>query len=256
MYFCIMIITSRNNPFIKRVVSLREKKFRREYGEYIIEGVKQVREAAQAGCDFVNVVVAESYAGEHFYPDKEQVVSDGVFAKLSEEPAPQGILAVLKLPDCPVEVPAKDAILLDGVADPGNLGTIIRSANAAGYSDIYLRDCADVFSPKCLRAAMSGVFFVRIHIGPDAEIFDALARIPKICADMKGDNVFTFHAPEKFCLVIGNEANGVSKSVRSICDFTVKIPMRESCESLNAGISAAVLMYELRSDYYRLIELN
>lgn len=240
-----MLITSRNNPFVRRVCSLREKKFRRESGEYIVEGVKQVREAVAAHCGIRAVVAAESYAGDVFAPDALTRVSDSVFEKLSDEPAPQGILAVLALPDTAPLPPEGCCLLLDGVADPGNLGTILRTANAAGYADVYLRSCADPFAPKCVRAAMSGIFFVRLHMGEDEALADALKGITLICADMGGENVFSFSAPDRFCLVIGNEGKGVSEEVRAACAQTVSIPMRPSCESLNAAVSAGILMYEL-----------
>lgn len=240
-----MIITSRNNPAVKYILSLREKKYRRENGAYIIEGIKQVREAQRCGCRAEYVVVSENYGGETFYTESVLTVSESVFAKLSEEASPQGILAVLRIPENRISAPRGNALLLDGVSDPGNLGTILRTANAAGYEDVFLKNCADPYSSKCVRAAMSGIFFVRIHGGGTEEIVGALAGVPLICADMNGQNAFCFTPPEKFCLVIGNEANGVSAEIRSLCDNTVKIPMRESCESLNAGVSAGILMYEL-----------
>lgn len=240
-----MLITSRSNPFVRQVFSLHEKKFRREAGEYIIEGIKQVREAVSGGCDIRSVVVAESYGGDTFVQDKLVRVSDAVFEKLSDEPAPQGILAVLGIPACAAVPPRGRCLLLDGISDPGNLGTILRTANAAGYEDIYLRACADPFAPKCVRAAMGGLFFVRLHIGDDGALREALGGIPLICADMDGEDVFSFSAPDKFCLVIGNEGNGVTEEVRSVCSHTVRIPMRASCESLNAAVSAGILMYEL-----------
>ena len=138
-----MLITSRNNPFVRRVFSLREKKYRREYGEYFVEGVKQVREAFAGGAEVREVIAAESYSGEIFSEEKLTRVSDSVFEKLSDEPSPQGILAVLALPETEAAPPAGRSLLLDGIADPGNLGTILRTANAAGYEDIYLRACAD-----------------------------------------------------------------------------------------------------------------
>ena len=240
-----MLITSRNNPFVRRICSLREKKFRRESGEYIVEGVKQVREAVEARCDVRAVSVSESYSGDVYAPGLLTRVSDSVFEKLTDEPAPQGILAVLAIPGTQPSPPSGDCLLLDGVADPGNLGTILRTANAAGYGDIYLRSCADPFSPKCVRAAMSGIFFVRLHIGEDEALSVALEGVPLICADMGGEDVFSFGAPDRFCLVIGNEGRGVSDEVRAACAQTVCIPMRPSCESLNAAVSAGILMYEL-----------
>ncbi len=240
-----MVITSRSNPFIKYILSLREKKYRREYGEYIAEGIKQVREAHACGCAIEHIVCAESYAGDRFCPDKAVVVSDSVFAKLSEDVAPQGILAVLRIPDEPLAPPRGRCLLLDGVSDPGNLGTIIRTANAAGYEDIYLLGCTDPYSSKCVRASMSGIYFVRLYAGEREELLSAIGDVPLLCADMDGENVFEFQAPDRFCLVIGNEANGVSVEIRKRCVRTVRIPMRKTCESLNAGVSAGILMYEL-----------
>ncbi len=243
-----MLITSRNNPIVKEIAALKEKKGRRAAGAYLIEGVKQVREAAAGGADILRVVRTEKYAGVCFVPeDKVVTVSESVFAKLSDEQAPQGVLAVLRIPPAECLPPQGDALLLDGVADPGNLGTILRTANAAGYADIYLRGCADPFAPKCVRAAMSGIFFVRLHGGEDEELFAALAGVPLVCADMAGEDVFSYTPPRRFCLVIGNEANGVTQTVRAMCADTVRIPMRDCCESLNAGVSAGVLMYVLAS---------
>ena len=205
-----MVITSRQNPLVKDILALKEKKGRRAQGLYIAEGLKPVREALASGA----------------------------------EASPQGVLALVSIPDCTPVQPQGSCLLLDGVSDPGNLGTIIRTANAAGYCDIYLRNCADPFAPKCVRATMSGIFFVRLHIGEG--VLQALGDTPLVCADMGGENVFLFSPPQKFCLVIGSEANGVSVEVRALCKYTVKIPMRHTCESLNAGVSAGILMYELQ----------
>lgn len=240
-----MIITSRSNQLVKNILSLREKKYRRERGEYVVEGLKPVREAVASGRAVRLIVVSESYRGELFLPDLVQIVSDSVFEKLSEEVTPQGILAVLALEEEKLVPPAGNCLLLDGISDPGNLGTILRTANAAGFEDIYLIGCADAYSPKCVRASMSGIFFVRVRSGAAEEVLSVLSDIPLLCADMDGEDVFSFEPPQRFCLVIGNEANGVSERVRSACSQTVKIPMRETCESLNAGVSAGILMYVL-----------
>ncbi len=243
--FISIMITSRQNDFVKRIASLKDKKYRTQYGEYLIEGYKQVREAFLAGKEIVHIVYSPRYKGELYAEDRAVAVSDEVFMKLSEEATPQGILAVLKIPEVPFAPPAGRCLLLDGVSDPGNLGTILRTANAAGYEDVYLRGCSDPYAPKCVRSAMSGIFFVRLHEIGDEELSRLVSAVPFLCADMDGENVFHFSAPEKFCLVIGNEANGVRREVRALCSKTVSIPMRGSCESLNAAVSAGILMYEL-----------
>ena len=239
------MITSKSHELIKKVTSLKEKKYRNLHGEFIVEGIKQIREAVFSELEIVHIFYSPLYNGEFQNHSCAVPVSEDVFSKLSEEVTPQGILAVLKIPHILCEKPEKNAILLDGISDPGNLGTIIRTANAAGYCDLYLRNCTDPYAPKCIRAAMSGIFFVRIHIVSDQDVLRFLSDIPMLCADMSGENLYEFSVPQPFCLVIGNEANGVSRFVRDQCNYTVRIPMRETCESLNAGVSAGILMYHL-----------
>ena len=238
------MITSRNNELVKRANSLKEKKYRTLYGEYIVEGRKQIREAIGSGQEIVEIFYSAEYRGERFACGREIEVSESVFAKLSEEVAPQGVLAVLKIPYRQISAPENSALLLDGISDPGNLGTIIRTANAAGITDLYLRNCADPYAPKCVRSAMSGTFFVNLFPiqEEDLAVFDGVSLI---CADMSGEDVFSFQPPLRFCLVIGNEANGVSEKVRKMCSYTVRIPMRSTCESLNAAVSAGILMYQM-----------
>jgi len=240
-----MIITSKANPFIKKIVSLSDKKFRKQFVEYLIEGVKPVNECREAGFDITCVVCTENLSGN--YPEAV-VVSEDLFARISSEKSPQGVLACVKLPDVGVKPPHGCCLLLDKLQDPGNLGTIIRTANAAGYEDIYLVNCADAFSPKSVRASMGGIFYVNIHEGSYDDVLGALKGIPLISADMDGENVFEFSSPDKFCLCIGNEGNGLSEEVKSRSDYTVKIPMRTTCESLNAGVSAAIAMYALKNN--------
>ena len=176
------------------------------------------------------------------------MVSDGVFKSISSEKTPQGVIAVVKIPQSELKPPKKSCLLLDCLQDPGNLGTVVRSANAAGYEDIYLINCTDPYSPKAVRASMSGIFFVNLYLGSREEILKTLEGVPLICADMHGENVFEFTPPEKFCLCIGNEGGGISTEVFERADFTVKIPMRETCESLNAAVSAGIAMYALKNN--------
>lgn len=237
-----MLIQSRSNPRVKALAALKEKKFRRERGEYLVEGVKMVTECMAAGCDVTCVACTEEYA--EMFPDA-LILSRQVFEYVSDERTPQGVIASVKLPQTAPVAPTGRCILLDGLQDPGNVGTIIRTANAAGYGDIYAVNCADPFSPKCVRSSMSGVFFARIMTGTADEVLSVLDGVPLICADMDGENVYDFAPPEKFCLCIGSEGSGLSNIVRGAARSTVKIPMRPTCESLNAAVSAAILMYLL-----------
>lgn len=239
-----MVISSKANPEIKRISSLAEKKFRNQYGEFIVESVKAVDECLSAGMSVSEIVCTASLADRYVNP---LVVTNELFARISTEKSPQGVLAVVKKPDTSVRAPNGSCILLDRLQDPGNLGTVIRTANAAGYDDIYLINCTDAFSPKAVRASMGGIFYVNIHEGGYDGVFSALDVVPLVCADMDGEDIFAFKPPEKFCLCIGNEGGGVSDILKERCRFTVKIPMRSTCESLNAAVSAAVAMYVLKN---------
>ena len=247
-----MILTSKNNPLIKETASLKDKKFRKQLGLFLVEGVKMTKEALQSACEVDRVFVCESCEQDLSFldgvsEDKIVYVSSAVMQTMADEKTPQGILCRVKIPDLPLQAPAKSCLILDGVADPGNVGTIIRTANAAGYDEIYLtQSCADPYSPKSVRASMSGIFFTRVYQAERSQILQTLVNVPIIVADMGGENVFTFTAPKTFALVIGNEANGVSAECRERAAYTVKIPMRATQESLNAGVSAGILAYALK----------
>ncbi len=242
-----IIYTSKSNEKIKRIASLKEKKFRREFGEFIVEGVKQVRECLASPLNVKQIVFSTSFdINEIEVKDIELLnVSDELFAYLSDEKKPQGIMAVVEIPKKPLQTLKTNGILLDRINDPGNLGTIIRTANACGITELYLIDSVDPFSPKCVRSAMSGLFFVNIYQGSN-EVLNYLKEVDLICADMNGESVFNFSPKREFCLVIGNEANGVSTQIRESANYIVSIPMRAEAESLNAGVSAGILMYNLK----------
>lgn len=243
-----MVITSKYNPLIKEIAKLSDKKYRKICGKYVVEGIKPVRECISAGCTILNIICVEGLESEF---ENAVIVSRAVFESVSSEVTPQGVLAVVELPSNKLKAPQDSCILLDRLQDPGNLGTVIRTANAAGYSEIYLINCTDPYSPKAVRASMSGIFFVKVYQGTNEEILGVLKGIPLICADMDGEDIFSFNSPEKFCLCIGNEGNGMSQEIMKRARFKVSIPMRETCESLNAAVSAGIVMYHLKYDKKR-----
>ena len=245
-----MILTSKNNPLVKETATLKDKKGRKEHELFLVEGAKMASECAKSDFEIERVFVAESYRGEMPCEEEKIVrVSDDVFRILSDEKTPQGILCRVKIPVFKLQKPSGKCLILDGVADPGNVGTIIRTANAAGYNEIYLtRACADPYSPKSVRASMSGVFFTKLYFGEREDILSVLDGTPILAADMNGENVFSFQAPEKYAIAIGNEANGLSVEVFAHAAHTVRIPMAATQESLNAAISAGIIMYVLAKD--------
>ena len=256
------VITSKSNPLIKEAISLKDKKGRKERGVFLAEGEKMTAECLAAHMRIERVFFAENYAGKFaerirallgengVASDKITYLSQSAFNCISEEKTPQGVLCEVKIPQNTPAPPKGDSLLLDGVADPGNLGTIIRTANAAGFKEIYLVNCADAYSPKCVRASMSGIFFTVPYTVSRKQALELLRGVPIVAADMGGQNVFSFSAPEKIALAVGNEANGLSAEVRRAAEYTVAIPMRGAQESLNAGVAAAVCMYVLRREKF------
>lgn len=240
-----MVIVSKNNPLVKELSSLKEKKFREKNGTFLVEGEKMVRECAASELHIRRIIVRENDTGEP-YDFPTVILGEDAFRAICDEKTPQGIAAEVEIPTFELHAPEKSCIVLDGVADPANVGAIIRTAVASGYTEVYCINCADPYSPKCVRASMSGVFFAKIMRGSREEVLAALKDTALIAADMNGENVFTFAPPEKFALCIGNEGSGLSGEIFSRAAHTVKIPMGTHTESLNAAVSAGILMYQLK----------
>lgn len=244
-----MIITSLDNSKVKEAVKLKDKKYRDELDEYIIEGYRSVKDSLSFLSSYY-LIVSESLSEKflhEFDGDKIVVCSDKVFEKISDTENSQGIICVARKRMQEPDYNSQYALLLDRIRDPGNMGTIIRTALATGFSDIYCLDCVDPYNPKVVRSAMSALAKVNIFSVKE-DIVEKLKSNGYVifCADMKGENVFNLNFDfKKACLLVGNEANGVQKAMITMCDEVLSLPM-ESVESLNAGVSAAVLMYQLK----------
>ena len=240
------MITSRQNPLIKYIKSLADKKVRDELGVFTVEGVKSVNEAISSGFSISKIVGTESGISQvNLGTIPAETVSDDVFKCISTDVTPQGVLAVVNKPVHSEFSQSRNCVFLDGVSDPANVGAIIRTAAASGYLNVFIASGADAFSSKAVRASMGGIFRVRIYTGSN-ETLSNMIKIPFVIADMNGKNVFEFSTNENVCLVIGNEANGVSEFMRNKATYTVKIPMENGMESLNAGVAAGILMYQLK----------
>ncbi len=239
------MITSRQNGLVKRIRALRDKKFRDESGEYVVEGAKSVREAAACGEKLVVIAATENGAtlvSDLNFPT--EILSDDVFKSVSEEVSPQGVLAIVLKPTPVTEEITAKCVLLDGVSDPANVGAIIRSAAAFGYNTVLIADGADAYSNKAVRASMGGIFRVRVLSGTRAEMLEKV-KVPVIVADMDGEEINSARALKEHCIVIGNEAHGVSEEAERKAELKVAIPMQNGMESLNAAVSAGIIMYAL-----------
>ncbi len=242
-----MVITSVDNVRIAETAKLYDKKYRNRTGRYIIEGIKLVRDAMAHGADIVELFVRES-AQNDCPLEGRTLVSDRVFAKISDTVSNQGVLAVVNKPREAEGVPLGNSLVLDGLQDPGNVGTLIRTAAACGFTDIFAVNCVDLYSPKVIRSAMSAHFCVNLRETDCIEnVFALLEDSLTVAADMHGDNVFEKNFGGKIALILGNEGNGLSAYARSRVSETVSLPMANNFESLNVAVAGSVIMYRIFS---------
>lgn len=241
-----MVITSADNAKIVHVTKLLDKKYRREYLQYVIEGARLVGDAIRHGANVVGVYVAESKAQTYGF-EGQIVVADKIFSKMSDTVHSQGVLAVVQREKTPLAPPSGNCLVLDGLQDPGNVGTLIRTAVACGFGDIYAIESVDLYSPKVLRSAMSAHFCIDLHEGTKEEVFDLLQDMPIVVADMAGENVFSARFSTPIALVLGNEGYGVSEYSRNRAKTTVALPMANNFESLNVAVAGSVIMYQVFS---------
>ena len=242
-----MVITSYDNAKIAEIVKLSQKKYRNKLRRYFIEGARLVHDAIAHGANIVGMYVAES-AAPNFNFDGQIVVADKVFAKISDTVNSQGVLAVVEMVEDSLHKPTGNCLVLDGLQDPGNVGTLIRTAAACGFSDIYAANCVDLYSPKVLRSAMSAHFCVKLHeLDSIEQAFSLLDGVEIVCADMGGDNAFEANFAPKTALVLGNEGNGLSDYSKSHASRAVSLPMANGFESLNVAVAGSVIMYQIYS---------
>ena len=252
-----VVITSKDNEKIKEIKKLKEKKYREETNLFVVEGIKIVKEAIEYDADIQKIVISNDAIG--YEVDEEvlkiiqkyevMIVSQNVFESISDVKTPQGILAVIKNKEnVKVDYNEDVIFILDNIQDPGNLGTIIRTLDAAGIKQLIVsNDTVDYMSPKVLRSTMGGAFRVNVIVADD--LLNMIDEIKKngfevAVTDLATDKSIYDVDYNKKAIVIGNEANGVSDEVKNKADIRVKIPMLGKAESLNAAVATSVIAYE------------
>ncbi len=243
-------ITSLQNPRVKAWRGLKDRKGRRETGCFLVEGRKSVSEALGSGFTVDAVLLT---AGQEGFPVPGGIpvclLPEHVMAAVCDTKTPQGAAAVVRMRETPLT--GNRLAVLDGVQDPGNVGTILRTADAAGLDGVLLSaDCADPWSPKVLRATMGSVFHLPFRVVEDLpEVLTRLRserKIPVLSTQLDGTPFDEWRpGPDGFALVIGSEGNGVSPAVRALADQRLCLPMRGRAESLNAAVAAGIMMYGL-----------
>ncbi len=251
------VITSKDNENIRKIRRLKEKKYRDLENSYIIEGLKLVKEAISEKIDIQQIVICEENNSEI---DKETLyeiakynliyVTRKIFETLTDVKNPQGIMAVVKKNKSNLDIDYSEEIILalDNLQDPGNLGTILRTLDSANLKQLIIsKNSVDCYNPKVVRSTMGAIFRVNI-IEVDnlkQELINAKKNNFKIMVtslDAK-NNIYNTDFSKKI-IVIGNEANGVSKEIQDLADEKVKIPMLGKTESLNASVAASIMIYE------------
>ena len=252
------MITSSANQQMKHLSQLMKRaKERKKEQVFVVEGIKMFQEAPAD--TVVSVYVSESFLEK---PEHEkclqgyryEVVSDAVFREISDTQTPQGILAIVRMPkyDLPdlLQGDHTHLLILESVQDPGNLGTIVRTSEGAGMSGVIMsRECVDLFNPKVVRSTMGAIFRVPFcYVQSLTDVIDRIksAGCEVFATAMEGSEVYDqLDYTKGAAFIIGNEANGVSDEVFEKASKRIRIPMEGKLESLNAAVSAAIIMYEI-----------
>lgn len=252
------MITSTSNPQIKRLLQLQKKsKVRDEENVFVVEGLRMFAEVP------VNRV-EKVYISESLYNKKKlelnlqdfpyEILSDNVFSHVSDTKTPQGILCVVKRKkydlDELLKVKNPHFMVLDNLQDPGNMGTIVRTAEGAGVDAVFMsKDCVDIYNPKTIRSTMGSIYRMPfIYIEDIPELLNVFRKngVKSYAAHLDGKNSYDKENYQTgTAILIGNEGNGLRDEVTKNADILVRIPMQGQVESLNAAIAASVLMFEV-----------
>ena len=254
-----MELTGLQNPQVKAAAELKQKKYRQQQGLFLAEGLRTVEEAVHSKTvvsifytaiedDRTRSVLEEAAAQQL----KLYCVSDAVMKKIADTDTPQGIIAVCKMQDTKLEQllsKGEMLLVLDRVGDPGNLGTMLRTADAAGIGGVVLlKGCVDIYAPKTVRSSMGSLFHVPVVSGVAEDKFIAEAKdagYELLVTSLEGaDDLYKADLGGRIAFVMGNEAGGVSANLLERADKRVFIPMAGRAESLNVAMAAGIVMFE------------
>ena len=257
-----ILISSSQNPVVKEIKSLKSRRDREKKGLYYVEGLRIVEEALKENADIAELAVSEEFASYHQDAGllgkieklniKTYLFTPKLFKEITDTETPQGILAIMRIRkhELKHELDKNGLyVILDSIRDPGNMGTIIRTADAAGFSGVILsKGCVDVYNPKVLRSTMGSVFHMPVYqVGDVLETtkFLKLNGVSIYVSHLEGKvSIFEADMISGAAIVIGSEAEGVCEELKAMADLLVRIPMPGKAESLNASIAAGIMIYE------------
>ncbi|MGL4990724.1 MAG: TrmH family RNA methyltransferase [Sarcina sp.] len=248
-----LVIESKNNSLFKNIKKLKEKKYRNQSGTYLIEGLRFVDEAFKSSIKVEKLLYTTEFLDKHkeFLKNKETiehiVLSESLLKELSFTGTPQGVMAIINMENKNINN-GDIFVLVDKVQDPGNMGTIIRTAHAVGASGILTtKGTVDIYNDKVLRSTMGSIFYIPIIEDENLEITKSLKskNYKLVVSSLQGEkNFFEENLNGNIIIAVGNEGNGVSDEIYNISDIKVKIPMPGSAESLNVAVATSVMLYE------------
>ena len=253
------VISSKDNEFVKHVKKLKDKKYRDVNKEFIIEGIKLIKEAIEEKANIKQIVICDNCQNTDIIPKDLMYeiakyecvyVTENIFKTISDVNTPQGILAIIGRGYAEKEIDYTQDIIvaLDDIQDPGNLGTILRTVDSIGLNQILVsKGTADSYNPKVVRSTMGAIFRVKIIECEDLE--KTLKEVKKhkyelLVTSLQTENSIYDIDYNKKVIVIGNEANGVEQRIQDMADEKVKIPMFGKTESLNASVATGIILYE------------
>ena len=250
-----IVIESKDNTLFKYTKKLKERKHRAKENKYIIEGFRLVQEAFKAKCNIEYIIVNESgkekvedYLSEYMDNIKIYEMKNELFSQLSSTENTQGIVAIANINNSISDINGDFYLLCDKVQDPGNLGTIIRTAHAAGVNAVILtKGTVDIYNDKTIRSTMGSIFYIPIIYDNDLSLLKKLKDegFSFVATSLEeSKNFFEEDLSGKVILSVGNEGNGISEEIFELADKKVKIPMPGGAESLNVGVATSIILFE------------
>ena len=253
------VISSKDNEIVKNIRKLKEKKYRDLENAYIVEGIKMVKEAIEEKASIRQIIICDDCEKTDSIPKELMYeiakydclyVTSKIFKYISEVQTPQGVLAVVEKNNRDEDINYNEDIIvaLDDIQDPGNLGTILRTVDSVGLTQILVsKGTADPYNPKVVRSSMGAIY--RVKVIECEDLLETLKEVKRnkfkiLVSSLKESNSIYNVKYNKKVLVIGNEANGVEEKIMNIADEKIKIPMLGKTESLNAAVATGIILYE------------
>lgn len=233
------------------ILTLKKQK-RENKSLLFLDNVKIIKDAIKNNSIKIDCILTSLDSLPFDFDGKIFKTDDKTIEQLSDTKTPQKVLCVAYYTQDVVIAPKTNFLVLDGLQDPGNVGTLIRSAFASGFSFVYLVDSVKKSNAKLIRSSVGAVFDSKVFELSREEFvaFSQKNNLNLLKCDMNGENIFNFKTDKQVGVVIGNEGQGVSKEISNLCKQSVKIPMMPGIESLNAGVSGSIIMYEINKTLF------